>query len=194
MRSPFHFLVTPLGGKRYDNTKTIAGKEFIMSSSQEDHTATNRFGSVVEVPLNYSGEIQKGDTLLVHHNVFRKYYDTKGRETSGPSFFMDDLFLIDNDQFFLYKTKEGWKAPNPYCFISPIKKTEKDINIRQLEKELLGTIRYTNSVMDDMGLSQGDVVSFQPESEYEFTVDGEKIYRMFTKNICILLENGNTKD
>ena len=45
-----------------------------------------------------------------------------------------------------------------------------------------------------MGLKKGDIVSFQPESEYEFYVDGEKIYRMFTKNICILLDDEYKKD
>ena len=105
MKPPFQFLVRPKGGTRYSHTKKISNKDFIVSSSQEDHTATNRFAEVLEVPLNYNGEITKGDTLLVHHNVFRKYYDMKGREKSGPSFFMDDLYLIDFDQFFLYKHK-----------------------------------------------------------------------------------------
>ena len=131
MKPPFLFLVKPKGGVRYDNTKEIGGKDFIVRSSQEDHTVTNRFAEVVEVPTIYDGEIKKGDTLLVHHNVFRKYYDMKGREKSGPSFFMDDLFLIDYDQFFLYKTKDGWSAPDPYCFIKPIdKKDEGTLTIK----------------------------------------------------------------
>jgi hypothetical protein len=36
----------------------------------------------------------KGDTLLVHHNVFKFYNDIKGVERSGRSYFMDDLFFI----------------------------------------------------------------------------------------------------
>ena len=45
--------------------------------------------------------------------------------------------------------------------------------------------------MIEIGLTEGKMVSFQPESEYEFTVEGEKVYRMFTRNICILLEDGH---
>jgi len=188
MQPPFQFLVRPQKGVRYDNTKTIGGKEFILSASQEDHTTTNRFAVVVALPITYHGEIKKGDILLVHHNVFRKYYDMKGRERSGPSFFMDDLFLIDYDQFFLYKHGGRWQCADPYCFIKPVDKIEEDLKTKSTEQELIGIVRYGNTTLTEKGIKEGDVVSFQPESEYEFTIEGEKLYRMFTKNICILLD------
>jgi len=189
MRSPFHFLIKPLGGNRYKHTKDINGVDFIVSSSQEDHTATNRYAEVVEPPIVYDGDIKKGDILIVHHNVFRKYYDMKGREKSGPSFLMDDLYIIDNEQFFLYKdpSVEKWIAPNPYCFIEPINKEESLFNDGGAHENLLGKIKYINSELKSKGLNVGDVISFQPESEYEFDIDGEKLYRMFTRNICMLV-------
>ncbi len=190
MKPPFQFLVKPVDGVRYSYTKKVGGKDFVVSSSQEDHKATNRFAEVIEIPINYDGDVKKGDILLVHHNVFRIYYDMKGIERSGPSFFMDDLFLIDFDQFFLYKTADGWKAPSPYCFVSPVKNKDSAISTNKQEQDLIGRIRYVNDELLSLGLKEGDIVSFQPESEYEFTVEGEKIYRMFTKNICILLEDG----
>jgi len=39
----------------------------------------------------------------------------------------------------------------------------------------------------DLGLKEGDEISFKPDSDYEFTVDGEKLYRMFTDNITLSL-------
>ena len=101
MQSPFYFIVTPVNNKRYNNTKKVGKVELITSTSQEDHTASNRFCTVVEVPLDYKGEIVKGDTLVVHHNVFKYYYDMRGRERSGRSFFKENLFFVDLDQFFL---------------------------------------------------------------------------------------------
>ena len=100
MQSPHSFIVRPVKGRRYDNIKDIGGIDFITSVSKEDHKASNRHAEVVSTPLNYSGDIKKGDILLVHHNVFKFYFDMKGREKSGKSFFKDDLFFIDNDQFF----------------------------------------------------------------------------------------------
>ena len=65
---------------------------------------SNREAIVIETPLGYTGPIKKGDTLLVHHNVFKYYNDMYGRQKSGRSFFKDDIFLIDREQFFYTKT------------------------------------------------------------------------------------------
>ena len=105
MKSPHCFIVKPIGGRRYDNLKKIGGIDFITSSSKEDHTVSNRFAKVIETPLRYSGDIQVGDTLLVHHNAFKFYNDMQGKERSGRSFFKEDLFLIDEDQYFAYSHK-----------------------------------------------------------------------------------------
>ena len=120
MKSPTDFIVRPYNNRRYDNIKNIGGMDFVTSVSQEDHKASNRFATVVETPINYDGPISIGDTLLVHHNVFKFFYDMKGREKSGRSFFKDDLFFIDHEQFFLYKKDSEWKAHGKYCFIKPV--------------------------------------------------------------------------
>jgi len=187
MRSPYFFLVRPKNSRRYDNVKAIGDVVFITSSSTEDHTVSNRFGIVAALPLAYAGTVKVGDTLLVHHNVFKFYYDMRGREKSGQSFFKDDLFFIDDDQFFLYKRGDKWRSHGKYCFIKPVP-PEESVILKPLEEEpLVGVVRYINQELLDLGVKEGDRVSFQPESEYPFEVEGEKLYRMFTKNITLIL-------
>ena len=70
MKSPYQFIVKPVKGKRYDNTKEIGDVDFIVSSSQEDHKVSNRFAEVVSTPNTYTGAIKPGDILLVDYNVF----------------------------------------------------------------------------------------------------------------------------
>ena len=53
MKSAFYFLVKPLCGKRYNNTKNISGVDFITSSSEEDYKFSMRQAEVIETPLNY---------------------------------------------------------------------------------------------------------------------------------------------
>ena len=79
MKAPELFIVKPTGGTRYSNTKTIGGCEFIVNTSEEDHKFSNRFAIVQETPLGYKGKIKPGDTLLVHHNVFKFYNDMYGQ-------------------------------------------------------------------------------------------------------------------
>jgi len=188
MKSPFSFIVKPYNNKRYDNTIKIGNVNLITSSSKEDHTVSNRYAIVVETPINYTGPIKPGDTLLVHHNVFKYYNDMQGREKSGKSFFRDDLFFIDNDQFFMYKQDEEWKAHSKYCMIKPIEKNNNHYLKTHAEEEpLMGLVKYPNEYLISKGINKGDKVSFQPNSEYEFNVDGEKLYRMFDSNITIIL-------
>ena len=170
------FIVRPKDGKRYANVKD----GLIVSSSQEDHRFSQRIAEVVELPINYDGPVKVGDLLLVHHNVFKFYYDMKGRQKSGRSFFKDDMFFVDHMQFFMYHNGDRWNAHDKYCFIKPV-----DKNVS--EEPLIGTIRYINEELEAFGLREGDEISFKPNSDYEFTVDGEKLYRMFTDNITLSL-------
>ena len=186
MKSPTDFIVRPYNNRRYDNIKNIGGMDFVTSVSQEDHKASNRFATVVETPINYDGPIGVGDTLLVHHNVFKFFYDMKGRQKSGRSFFKDDLFFIDHEQFFLYKKDNEWKAHGKYCFIKPVDAKESFI-FKSGEEPLVGIIKYINQELESKGLKEGDTISFEPDSEYAFQVDGEKLYRMFTSNIKLKL-------
>jgi hypothetical protein len=187
MRSPFYFIAKPLKGKRYDNTKEVGGIELIVSTSEEDHKFSNRYAEVVELPLNYNGPVAVGDTLLVHHNVFKFYNDMKGRQRSGKSFFRDDLFFIEPDQFFMYKRGSTWNAYDRYCFIKPVPVTESYIKKPFSEEPLMGIMVYPNEYMIEKGVSHGDMVCFSPDSEYEFNVDGEKLYRMFDHQITMVL-------
>tara|TARA_R110000787_G_scaffold3543_4_gene13842 strand:+ start:2890 stop:3453 length:564 start_codon:yes stop_codon:yes gene_type:complete len=185
MKSPYSFIVTPLNNRRYDNLKKIGDVNFITSTSEEDHTVSNRYATVVSLPLNYLGEIKEGDILLVHHNVFKFYNDMKGRRKSGKSYFKEDLFFVDPDQFFLYKRNDKWTGYDKYCFIKPSKVKKKFISQASGDEPLIGTIRYINKQLIALGLKEGDEISYQPDSEYEFKVEGERLYRMFTDNITI---------
>ena len=187
MQSPDRFIVKPVNGKRYNNTKEIGGLEFITSTSEEEVAASNREAEVIAVPLNYKGEIEPGDTLLVHHNVFKFYNDMKGRRQSGRSFFKEDLFFIEDEQFYMYKKNNKWNAHGRNCFIKPLPVKDSFLKKRGKYEPLMGTVKYINKELAVFGVEEGDEVSFQPESEYEFRVDGEVLYRMFTNNITFVM-------
>ena len=187
MRSPFFFIVNPINGKRYDNTKMIGGIELIISTSQEDHKFANRYANVIELPLGYDGPIKKGAMLLVHHNSFKYYNDIKGVLKSGHSFFRDDKFFIEHDQFFMYKSDNIWYPNGRYCFVKPIPPIDSYVKKPLLEEPLIGIMKYPNEYLISKGIVSGDMVCFTPESEYEFIVDEEKLYRIFDHQITVKL-------
>tara|TARA_R100000541_G_scaffold17464_1_gene27226 strand:- start:8191 stop:8757 length:567 start_codon:yes stop_codon:yes gene_type:complete len=188
MQSPYSFIVKPLNGRRYDNIRNYGDKELIISVSEEDHTVSNRFAEVINVPVNYKGEVSIGDTILVHHNVFKYYNDMYGRQKSGRSWVKDDLFIVDFDQFFLYKKNNKWNAFDKYCFVKPIAKKDSYIIGSGVKNEPLhGELIYLNKQLEKLGLKKGDKICYEPFSEYEFVIEGELLYRMYTNNITIKL-------
>ena len=58
---------------------------------------------------------------------------------------------------------------------------------RGVTEPLMGKVKYINKELEVFGVQEGDEVSFQPESEYEFRIDDEVLYRMFTNNITFII-------
>ena len=187
MKSPYSFIVKPMGGNRYVGSKDIEGVDFIVNTSEENHKASNRIAEVVETPIGYDGDIKAGDLLIVHHNVFKFYNDMYGRKKSGKSFFKDDLFFVDGDQFYMYRRGDDWVAHDKYCFIKPIKKLTKSIDTNDKEEPLMGEMIYPNSYMKSKGVEKGNIVAYQPGCNYEFIVDGERMYRLYDHQITMVL-------
>jgi hypothetical protein len=191
MQSLYYFVVEPVDGKRYTNTRSYGDKEFIISTSQEDHTVTNRLAKVVNVPFGYSGPIAIGDDVIVHHNVFRKMFDMRGKEVDSYSFIRENLYYLDDMQLYAYRhPNEDWEPVGRYCFVEPIKVQEDTLVSKKGENVALwGSIVYPNDRLRELGLSSGDIISFQPDSEYEFRIDDRILYRMYDSNVC--LKQGN---
>lgn len=171
--------------KRYNNTKEIAGVQVEVSSSIEDYTVTNRIGVVEAIPDWYKGEVKKGFHVVVHHNVFRIYYGMQGGQKSAWNYYKDNIFLLENEQLFLYKDPEKgeWKAPDPFVFLSPVPRLEShDIARIGIEEDHLGVVAYAHP---NAPISPGDTVYFRPDMEYEFNIDGQKLYKMNSRNVCL---------
>ena len=114
MKAPFDFIIEPKGN-RYNNTTKVGTSELILNTEVYNHQFVNRQAIVKSVPVAIKTKIQPGDTIITHHNVFRRWHDVKGKENNSKSYFDENTYLIKEDQIFLYKRdKEEWKAPKGY--------------------------------------------------------------------------------
>mgnify|MGYP003646741026 CR=1 FL=1 len=185
MRSVFSFIVKPVGD-RYNNKIKIDGKDLIINTKIESFKSVNNLAEIVSVPLAYSTDIKIGDLVIIHHNVFRRFYDMKGKQKNSRSFFMDNLYFCDVDQIYLYKNDDRWKSFNDRCFIKPLKNND----YLKLDKEqnLIGILKYGNSSLEALKISEGDLVGYTPGGEFDFVIDGQRLYCMKSNDIVIKYE------
>ena len=78
----------------------------------------------------------------------------------------------------MYKKNNKWNAHGRNCFVKPLPVKDSFLKKRGKYEPLMGTVKYINKELAVFGVEEGDEVSFQPESEYEFRVDGEVLYRL----------------
>ena len=180
MKSVYNFVVTPIG-ERYNNTKKVGDSELILNTEIFNHQYVNRKASVISTPIIGETDIQAGDDVIVHHNVFRRWHNVKGIEKNSKSYFNESTYFISQDQIFLYKRYWEWKTPKGYCWVKPLKATDQ-FNIEQ-EKPLQGIVKYSDGTVN-----VNDIVGFRPNSEYEFVIDGERLYRVLSNFITIKYE------
>ena len=188
MQSLYYFIVKPLND-RYDNTRTVAGTDLIINSGIEDHRFISKKAVVVSTPAAYTTKINIGDELYIHHNIFRRWYDQKGRERNSSTYFKDDLYFVSPEQIYMYNLKPHLD----YCFIKPVLNTHFLENRK--EQPNVGIVKYTNNTLEALGITPGTLVTFTPSSEFEFIIGDERLYCMKSNDIAITHENkGDEKE
>ena len=192
MKSLYDFIVKPIGDK-YKNTVKIAGKDVVVNTKIENWKFVNRLAQVIETPLAFKSDIKKGDIIVIHQNVFRTFYDMKGRKKKSRSYFENDLYFCSLDQVYLYKNKNGWNTVGDRCFITPIKSN--DSLTLDKERKLIGILKYGNKSLEALGITPGSLVGYTPNGEWEFLVEGKRLYCMKSNDIVIKYEHqGNEKE
>ena len=179
MKSVYNYVVMPVKS-RYNNTKTIGGKELVVNTEIFNHQYVSREAIVKAIPTVGDTDIKVGDKVIVHHNVFRRWHNQQGIEKNSKGYIDEETYLVQPDQIFLYKNTQ-WQVQKGYCFVAPIKST----NQLSVDKEtpLVGIVKYTDGTVN-----KGDLIGFKPGSEYEFVIDGQKLYRVLSNLITIKYE------
>ena len=186
MKSLYDFIVEPLGDK-YSNTVNIDGKSLVLNTKIESFKFVNRLAKVIKTPLAFNFDIKIGDIVVIHQNVFRTFYDMKGKKKKSRSFFKDNLYFCSIDQIYLYKNSNGWNSFGDRCFIKPIK--SKDDLTLDKEASLIGILKYGNSSLNKLKINPGDLVGYTPNGEWEFLIEKERLYCMKSNDIVIKYEN-----
>ena len=192
MKSVTNFIIKPKA-TRYNNIKKIGDKELILNTEIFTHQNVSRNAIVLETPTIGCSEVKQGDEVIVHHNVFRRWRDIKNREKNSKSFYKEDMYFVMPDQIFAYKRNDVWKAVKGFSFVKPLE--NKDKFSVDKEEPLKGVVKHVDPDLMDKDIYLNSLVGFTPNSEYEFIIDGQRLYRVPTNAITIKYEyQGDEKE
>ena len=187
MQSVFNYLVKPKGDRTV-GFKKIEGKTLLLNTDLQNHSYTNRVGTILNLPLVGNEELKEGDEVIVHHNVFRRFRDVRGNEKNSKNYLAEDIYTVQADQIYAFKRDDEWRALKGFCFIKPIKE-DKMFSV-SFEKPLIGIVKLGNDEIKTESL-----VGFKPNSEYEFVIEGQRLYRVPVNSITIKYEyKGNEEE
>lgn len=127
-----------------------------------------------------------GDIIVVHHNVFRSSYDMRGRLKKSNYLIENSLYYVEPDRVYMIMRDGEWKMFGDYAFVEPVKRsTDGYQSNSSMYIEMVGRVSMIDESFD--GVSVGDLITFQKDSEYEFRINEQKYYRIPTKNIVAVL-------
>jgi len=183
MNSLYDFIIKPVGRNRYNNSKKIDEKDLVLNTKIESWKFVNRFAEVVSTPLAFKTNIKKGDTIVVHQNVFRRFYNMKGEQSNSRSYFKENLYFASRDQIYLYKNKGEWCSFGDRCFVMPIKNIDPLVNRK--EEPYVGILKIGNNNLKASNINREDLIGFKPGAEWEFFIDNQRLYCMKSNDIVI---------
>ena len=188
MHSVFNYLVEPKGS-RSTGKKNIEGQELLLNTELQNHEYVNRIGTILSLPLvTVYKELKEGDDVIVHHNVFRRFRDVRGKEKDSKNYLSENVYLVQPDQVYAYKRNNEWKALEGFVFVMPINETRM-FSVND-ERPLIGIVKYSNGEFE-----KEQLIGFRPNSEYEFIIEGQRLYRVPVNSITIKYEHqGNEEE
>lgn len=182
MQLPYKFLISPINNEQYINKIG----NLIVNTSIEEAENVQRIGEVINVPFDYQGFIQKGDLVVVQHNVFRITFDDWGVPRQSDNHIKENLFGVSPDIIYAVIRDGKIMSSDNYIFVEPI--VEEDFWLGKQTLKNQGFAKYVNPTMEAQGVIQGVRIAFGSFSDYLFEIFGEKLFLMRNKKVMAILD------
>ena len=167
--------------------KTDSGLELYIDTkfnNEFDHRTTE--GEVLAVPEKEDTPVEVGDTLYFHHHVVLN--------GGMPISELDKWYMViynphnaPYNQAIAYKSKKTGKVNSikGWCLLEPDQEdrerpVESEIEVVKLKETPVttGVVSFPSKELDDLGVSDGDVVGFKKNRDYRIKINEKEYYRV----------------
>ena len=185
MKSPLNFIVK-IDSTTNDKMKTDSGLELYIDTrfNEFDHRTTE--GEVLAVPEKRDTPVEVGDTLYFHHHVVLN--------GGMPISELDKWYMViynphnaAYNQAIAYKSKNTGKVNSikGWCLLEPDQEdregsVESEIEVVKLKETPVttGVVSFPSKELNDLGVSDGDVVGFKKNRDYRIKINEKEYYRV----------------
>ena len=174
--------------RNYNNKEGVNGIEYVVNVSIDNVESINRSATVIVAPLGSS--LDPGDEVIVHHNIMRENIHVNDKKVNSNFFLGNGFYRCPVSEVIMKKNKSGdWDPLSDFLFLRPIKEENVELEhglvlvpySRKGMKDLRAEIAITNKNLK--GASVGDTIIFSRNSEHEFIIDGEVLYKCRIEDI-----------
>lgn len=169
-----------------DTIKTESGLELYIDTRFDEFKHRTTEGEVLAVPDKSKTDVQVGDTLYFHHHVVV--------DGGMPINELEKWYMViynphhaAYNQAIAYKSKKtgkinsikGWALLEPDEKDDPGPK-EGAIEVVKLKEDPVttGVVSFPSKELDELGVSDGDVVGFKKNRDYRIKIDEKEYYRV----------------
>lgn len=167
--------------RSYNNTENINGIDYVVNVNIDNVESINRKATVICSPKE-SG-IYEGNEVIVHHNIMRESVHVSGSLDKGIFYIGNNYYWVPVSEVILQKINNKWETLLDFVFLKPF--IQKNIDLgsglifaphsRKGMVDLRATIAITNKSLK--GVNVNDTIIFSINSEHEFIIDGELMYK-----------------
>jgi len=184
MKSLKNFIVE-IEKELQDEITTDSGLKLYIDTKYNEFEHRTTEGKILSVPLKYYTGAKDGDTLYFHHHVVINGGSPLNKTDKQYVVNYDDIHAAQN-QAIAYKDRDsGEIVPiKGWALLEPVKKDDKGsegaIEIVTLEEDPVteGVVSFSTNELDEIGVSEGDVVGFKKNRDYRIKIDGKEYYRV----------------
>lgn len=178
--------------RSYNNKEVINGTKYTVNVSIDNVQSINRTAEIVVAPLG-SG-LASGDEVLIHHNILRENIQVNDLKTKGNFHINGEFYRSPVSEILMKRVNGKWETLLDFVFLKPIKEQDVDLghgliltpHSRKGFQDLRATLAITNKKLK--GVDIGDTVIFSRNSEHEFLIDGETMYKCEVQDILAKLK------
>ena len=173
---------------RLNDTVEIGGKQFVLDPIFRKYWNTVQMAEVVATDR---GDILPGDIVYVHHFV-------NSEEQVLP--FKEYMSYLEYNQIYAVQEENEVRTLAEFVLVEPVtygqaglvKKSNGLIMTSHSENdkmERIGIARNISRKAMESGISDGDIILFNKNCEYEMLIDGQILYRMEIRDIITTLDS-----